>query len=571
MTRSDRAAVPCPSTRARRLGASGRAAVVALVALAVTASPRAHARQNDAAPARPKLLVMLVVDQMRGDYIDRYGGQWTGGLRRLADEGAWFREAGYPYLNTVTCAGHATIGTGSLPRTHGLALNEWWDRTAGREVTCTADPNAPLVSYGTPAKGGDSSWRLEVPTLADALRAQLDPAPRVVTVSLKARAAIMLAGHGGTAVTWMDGNDWVTSTAFADAPVPFVQRFVTANPVAAELGEVWTRALDASAYLFADDGLGERPLRGWGPTFPHPLAGDGTGTDADRWERWRRSPYSDAYLGRLAEAAIDALKLGQGPGLDYLGVSFSALDLVGHRFGPRSQEVQDMLVGLDRTVGHLLDHLDRTVGRGRYVVAFSADHGVAPIPEQMAALGLSAGRVDLRHMASRVEEVLQPWLGPGRHLAATNYTDLYFAPGVYDRLRARPDAMRAVLAAIRAEPGIWKVYRSEELQSADASAASDLLMRAAAESYVPDRSGDLLVVPRPYWILSSDATTHGSANWYDQHVPLVLMGAGVRPGQYLTRASPADVAPTLAFLAGVTLARPDGRVLSEALVLPDAR
>ncbi len=567
MTRHDGPPARDHRTRAR-LAAALTSAALALGTLAA-AAPRARQAPNDAAPARPKLLVVLVVDQMRGDYVDRYGQAWTGGLRRLVDEGAWFRQARYPYLNTVTCAGHATVGTGAFPRTHGIILNAWYDRQAGRETTCVSDPKTTLVSYGAPGetRGSDSAWRLEVPTLADVLRAELHPAPRVVTMSLKARAAIMLAGHGGTAVTWMEGNGWATSSAFADAPVPFVSRFVQANPVANELDGVWNRSLDPGAYWFADDGLGERPLPGWSRTFPHPLDGGGAGTDAERWERWRRSPFSDAWLGRLAEAAVDELKLGQGPGLDYLGVSFSALDLVGHRFGPRSQEVQDVLAGVDRTVGRLLAHLDRTVGRGRYVVALTGDHGVAPIPEQMAALGLDAGHVNTRHMKARLEAVLETWLGPGAHLADLDGTDVYFAPGVFDRLRRTPAALRAVVAAIESEPGIWKVYRSDEVRRASA-ASNDPLMHAAAESDEPARSGDLLIVPRPNWILSSEATTHGSANQYDQRVPLLLMGAGIQPGQYLTPASPADIAPTLALLAGVTLPRPDGLALREALARP---
>jgi len=559
-----------PAASRRRLAAA--LLVVASATALLGAPPVQPARETP----RPALIVVLVVDQMRADYVDRYAHQWSHGLRRLLSGGASFGQAAYPYMNTVTCAGHATIATGAYPRAHGMILNEWWDRPTGTGVACTTDPAARPVPYDAPAgaqapdAGGDSAWRLRVPTLADELRAQLSLAPRIVSFSLKARSAIMLAGHRADAVTWLDDADrWVTSTAFASGPVPFVQRFVAANPVARDFDKVWTRALDERAYLFEDAGVGERPPVGWSTTFPHPLAGDnGGGSAADQYTRWERSPFSDAYLGRLAEAAVDELGLGQGSGLDYLGVSFSALDRVGHPFGPTSHEVQDTLVGVDRTIGRLLDHLDRAVGPGRYVVALSADHGVSPIPEQMLAQGLSAGRIATREVVRQVEEVLEPWLGPGPHVAAIRYTDLYFRPGVYARLRDMPSALNAVIKAIRAMPGVWRVYRSEDMRDANAAISNDPILRAVALSHDPDRSGDLLVVPQPYWINSADAATHGTASLYDRHVPVVLYGAGIRPGEYLQPATPADIAPTLAFLAGVTLAAPDGRVLAEALDRP---
>lgn len=550
-----------------RLVGAGLAAL-AVAAVSVRGVPaRSAAQPAVSGPAGGvSLLVVLVVDQMRRDYIDRYAGQWTGGLRRLLEEGAVFRGAAFPYLNTVTCPGHATIATGTYPRTHGVPLNEWWDRAAGRLVACTEDPSAPLVGYGRAVSGGDSVAALRVPTLADELRAQLPVAPRVATVSLKARGAVMLAGRRADAVTWFDDEGvWATSQAYATAPVPFVQRFVSANPVERDLDAVWTPLLEPSRYLFDDEAPGERPPVGWTARFPHPLRGDGSpAAAAGVYQRWERSPFSDEYLARLAEASVDALELGRGPGVDFLGVSFSALDRIGHRFGPRSHEVQDALVRLDRAIGRLLDHLDRTVGRGRYVVALTADHGVAPIAEQTQATGLPAGRISGGRMAEAVNRALEPYFGPGKYVARSVYTDLYFAPGVSERLAANAEARAAVLRALETFEGIARVYRKDELASARDTL--DPLKRAAVLSYVEGRSGDLIVVPQPYFYFSSpDATTHGTAYAYDAQVPVILAGAGIRPGEYFTTVSPADVAPTLGFLVGVSLSAGEGRVLSEAI------
>ena len=387
-----------------------RVAVMTVLAVVLSVGSMAAA----SGPA-PKLVVVLVVDQMRGDYIDCYGHQWSAGLHRLISEGAWFRQAAFPYSTTVTCAGHATIGTGTLPRTHGIVGNSWFDRATGRSVACTADPAAAPLTYGDPATGAYGPARLLIPTLADEMRAQMTGPTRVVTMSMKARTAIMLAGHRGDAVTWLNpaSHGLMTSSAYAAEPVPFIAQFVKANPIKATFGKDWSLLLPPNRYAFADEAEGEGPPAYWTRTFPHAIRGKGDTPDTSYYGAWEESPYSDAYLGQMAGAAIDSMRLGQGPGTDFLGVSFSALDLVGHDFGPRSLEVQDLLAHLDWTIGVLLTHLDRTVGAGRYVVALSADHGVAPIPEQMKAHGVDAGRQGTKAAVEAVQKSLETAFGPG--------------------------------------------------------------------------------------------------------------------------------------------------------------
>lgn len=521
----------------------------------------------------PKLVVMLVVDQMRADYVERFSQQWSGGLRRLVEQGAWFRQAAYPYLNTVTCTGHATIATGSFPATHGIVLNSWWDRDSGKQVSCTDDPSARAISYGPPVEERHSAARLKLANFADELRAQLGTASRRVTFSIKPRSAIMLAGHRADAVTWFDDRTgaWVTSSAYANSPVPFVAQFVKAHPVDADFGKLWNRSLPEGAYLFREATVGSTSPAGLNRTFPHVLKGASDKPDAIFYRRWAASPFSDAYLGQLAEAAVDSLGLGQGPATDFLGISFSALDSVGHALGPSSQEVQDTLIRLDGVIGALLAHLDRVVGPDNYVVAFTSDHGVAPIPEEVARLGLDAGRIVTQDVAERIEKALEPRLGPGKHVSRMVYTDLYFAPGIYGKLLADPAALQAALNAILEVPGVWQVFRSDQL--VDRRFTDDRVLRAAALSYSPGRSGDLIVVPKPYWFFvepsrevpSGPATTHGTAHLYDARVPVILMGRGIKPGQYVEPVTPADIAPTLAFLSGITLAETDGRILASAL------
>jgi predicted AlkP superfamily pyrophosphatase or phosphodiesterase len=521
--------------------------IVIAAALATSLAPLLQGQP--AAP--PKLAVILVVDQMRADFVDRFQDEWTGGLKRMITQGAWFSETAYPYLTTVTCAGHATISTGSFPHTHGIFQNGWWDRDTKKQVLCNEDARVKDVLYGASVPSGDSAYRLQVPSFADVMRSQRKA--HVVSLSLKDRSAIMLAGHGGDAVTWLSGtmDGWVTSPVYSEAPVPAVKAFIDANPMSADFGKTWAKMLPASAYSGPDDAAGEAPPSGWTRSFPHELKGASGVPDASFFTQWQRSPLADAYLGRFAAALVKGLQLGTHETTDVLAVSFSTPDMVGHAFGPRSHEVEDLFANLDRTIGTLFDELDAQVGKGRWVAALSSDHGVTPIPEQLVAEGKDAGRISGGAIIDAVNQALMPMLGQGRHVTALSTNDLYFEPGVYDKVRRTPGAISAALAAVAARPGVAHVFRSEDVR--DASKAKDPLLRAAALSYFPGRSGDLIIVGKPGWMISSAGTTHGSANADDQRVPLLFLGYGVKPGRYRQPTTPADLAPTLAAITGVSL------------------
>ena len=557
-----------------------RIAIAGVLAVLATAVAVCGQTQQKAAskplvrPARPKLVVMIVVDQMRADYVDKFRGQWTSGLERLVEQGAWFRAAAYPYAATSTCVGHATISTGAFPSSHGMISNAWWDRDAQKMVTCTSEPNEKNVAYGGGStKGGDSAWRMQLPAYAEELKFQTGGATRVVTFSLKARAAITMAGHQGDAATWFDdaSGAWVTSTSYGT--MPFIEEFVKKHPVAEDYGKTWSLSLPATSYLYEDKTAGALPPDGWSNSFPHPLHGKegSTAAEAAFYHQWLTSPFAETYLTKLALAAVDSLGLGKNGTTDFLGVSYSSVDSVGHAFGPRSREIQDMLVRLDKDLGELFAHLDQKVGRANYVVAFSADHGVVPIPEEMQKMGVDAGVLHLVDLKDRLEKALEPFNYSKPAISRITGRDIYFSQGIYGQLRQDPAAMRAVVDAALTTPGVFAVYRAEDLTGGSKSVFET---RTAMElSYFAGRSGDLFVVPKPYWLLDGTAvgktrayaTGHGTPYNYDQHVPIILMGYGIEPGEYFAPVTPADIAPTLASLTGVTLATRDGRVLSEAL------
>jgi hypothetical protein len=418
---------------------------------------------------------------------------------------------------------------------------------------------------------------MRVPAFADELRFQTGGATRVVAFSLKARSAITMAGHKADAVTWFDHGSWLSSTAFGS--MPFIEEFVKARPMKADYKKAWELSLSKSAYFYDEKAFGAAPAEGWGFTFPHVLSGKAGSEQPDDafYDEWEMSPFADTYLTRLAENAVDQLGLGKGGGTDFLAVGYSSPDHVGHAFGPRSWEIQDILIRLDKDLGEFFAHLDAKVGRGNYVVALSADHGVAPVPEEMQKAGEDAGRLHVPEVQERIEKALEPFGYAKPAVARISSSDVYFSTGTYDKLKTDPAAMRAVLDAVRSVAGIAGVYRAEELQGRPAE--QDPIRMAEANGYFEGRSGDLFFVPKPYWLVTPRladkkreyGTGHGTPYNYDQHVPVLLMGWGIEHGEYFAPTTPADIAPTLATLCGVTLATRDGRVLAEALKRPAAQ
>jgi predicted AlkP superfamily pyrophosphatase or phosphodiesterase len=549
-----------------------------------SAAHQTSTREASRDSSKPKLVVILVVDQMRGDYIDKFQQQWTGGLKRLVNEGAWFHEAAYPYGATETCVGHSTISTGAFPASHGMIGNEWWDREQQKDVTCTADASVKNLAYdgtvagsnsaggtsgATPSAPGDSAVKMQIPAFAEELKFQAGVGTRVVAMSLKARAAITLAGHQADSVTWWDGATglWQTSSAYPQAP--FVAEFVKSHPVTADYGKTWTPLLPESAYLYDKTAVNPGPPANYGATFPHTLRG---GPEFAFFSQWAGSPYAETYLAHMAEDAVDKLQLGRGPGIDFLSVSFSSVDYVGHAFGPRSWEIQDELARLDRDLAEFFTYLDKNVGRGKYVVAFSSDHGVAPVPEDLRKTGVDAGRLNLDQVRSRIDQALEPFHYGKASVSKIDGANVYFTPDTYAKVKSDAHALQAAIEAVQGTPGVAHVYQAEELE--DRPATRDLFRTAEGAGFFKGRSGDLIIVPKAYWIWDYSApgkpgrgggTSHGTPYYYDQRVPVILMGAGIRHGKFYERATPADIAPTLATLCGITLATQDGRTLREAL------
>ncbi|HEY6509685.1 MAG TPA: alkaline phosphatase family protein, partial [Vicinamibacterales bacterium] len=508
----------------------------------------------------PRLVVMLVIDQFRADYVTMYGDAWTGGLKEILTKGASFTEAAYPYAVTKTCPGHATIATGMLPSVHGMIDNLWYDKAAHEFFDCTDDHTVHALPFGgMPSEEQHSAKWLMVPNFADELKRQLGGRPRVASMSLKARAAIGLGGHGGanTTIVWKDETSvtFLTSDAFTKKASEHVDSYVRAHPITPESIMTWERMRPAAVYKGPDQAPGEPNGR---QTFPHlfdwPVRL--SNTTADLMDSWDNTPLPDEYLGGLAEHLVDRERLGQRQTTDLLGVSFSELDLVGHDFGPRSHEVQDVLLRVDAVIGKLLAVLDARVGRDKYVLAFSSDHGAAMLPEQSfpapaggrgPAAGGVTGRLTSANIANAVEAALDKQFGRGSYVEALATPYLYFRPGVLEKVRANPSAIQAVEAAAMGVRGVAKVYWSADIAST--AATSDATLSAYRKSYFPGRSGDVAFVFERNWV-NTAGTNHGTPHDYDQRVPLAFLGAGIAAGQHAVAASPLDIVPTLGVLTG---------------------
>jgi predicted AlkP superfamily pyrophosphatase or phosphodiesterase len=338
-----------------------------------------------------------------------------------------------------------------------------------------------------------------------------------------------------------------------------VKAFLTANPYQRDLDAVWTLRDPATAYRSRDAGLGERPPAGWTALFPHQLRG-AQGADGQFATQWQRSPFVNAYLGRMALALSDALELGRRGTTDFLGISFTGTDRVGHAFGPDSREYEDVAARLDDVLGDLITTLDAKVGRARYVLALTADHGVTSVP----SIASGTCRVVNEEVRERIEETLSSRYGPGQggtHVESSVWGGYVLRPATRTRLASDPSTVRAVQEAVGAIPGVARLIYTPTI----ALDARDPLIRMAALSGANTRRGEFLLAVAKDWTYSTrnagDAVHHNTGQEYNQRVPLLFLGGGIRAGVYSGEVSPVDIAPTLAALAGISMPTAEGRVL----------
>ncbi|MGE3806414.1 MAG: alkaline phosphatase family protein [Gemmataceae bacterium] len=521
-------------------------------------------------PPHARLVVLVYFDQFRGDYLGRWGTEFSeGGFKRLMTDGAWFQNCHYPYAYTVTAAGHASVATGCPPADHGVVGNDWYERSAGKSVNCVGSDRHEQVPSRTNAgadddekkgdRGGVSPERLLKPTIADAIKRGTGGKAKVVALSLKNRGAALPGGKLPDACYWMDGTGlFVTSTYYPNGAHAWVTEFNKGKPADEWRGKTWNRLrddLDYTKLSGPDDAPGEsKGVSGQGRVFPHPFEPTDPKARSAYLSAVYASPFGNELLLKLAEKAITAEGLGADDTPDLLSMSFSSNDAVGHAWGPDSQEVLDVTLRSDRIVKRLLDVLDTNVGKGKYLLVMTADHGVCPLPEVSRKQGKDAARVQPTTTAKIEAFLVEKYgKGMGKWVEAISGPWVYLNPKALKATGVKQTDVEGSLAEwLAKQEGVQAAYTRTALTAG--IPVTDATGQMVARSFRPERCGDVYMLLKPYYLSSATfgtGTTHGTPWPYDTHVPLVVYGTGIRPGVRKERVSPLSVAAILARAAGI--------------------
>lgn len=492
----------------------------------------------------PRLVVVIVIDLMRADYLQRFrSGFGPGGFNRLLTEGAVFANCHYEHDATETAPGHSVLSTGSYPHESGIIGNGWYDRSRRQVVAAVADESYPLV--GGAGRAGASPRALQGDTLGDQLR-QARRGSRVVAVSWKERSAILLAGKNPDAAFWFDNNagGFVTSTYYMPSLPSWVEQFNRDHRIESYRGREW------------------KPLRG--DAFRRRLEMPAGSQDpATFWSDLAATPFAVEMQFGLAQAAIEAYRLGEDASPDILWIGLSSTDYLGHQLEPDSPEIEDMFLRIDRQLAEFFRFLRRRLGEAGVLVTLSSDHGVASLPERTEGAHLGGARLDRTQLRQGIEDELASRWG------AEEWIEAYVPPGLYlnhEPIRRRglslEEVARAAGEAARKQAGVIGYYTAAQLAVAD----PDPVQRLFARGYYPGRSGDVVLRYAPFVTQGASGATNGSGYSYDRHVPLLLWGRPFRRGTFSDSVSPADLAPTLAAVLQIpSPALATGRVLSQAL------
>jgi predicted AlkP superfamily pyrophosphatase or phosphodiesterase len=485
-----------------------------------------------AAPHKPKLVLAIVVDQFRYDYLTRFRSDYALGFDILLKMGAVFTSASLEHFPTVTALGHSAFLTGATPSESGIIGNEWYAREEHRTVTSVSDPQTALLG----ATGeGSSPHRLLVDTVGDELKIANAGKTRIIGISLKDRAAILPAGHMANGAYWFDndtGNFVSSSYYFTDLP-SWVKDFNASRAADKFAGSTWlTRTMPSDLKLL----------------YPALAA----------------SPFGNELIEAFAERALQSEQLGRHEVPDILVISFSSNDYVGHQVGPDAPEVRDMSIRTDKLLGDLFQAVDRQVGMANVLVVLTADHGVAPVPEVNMARKMPGGRIPSDTFTHAVERALNNRYGEDKWVLNSAEGNVYLDQPLIAEKKLDPSEVEQVAArALMAVPHVFRVYTRQQLLSGN---ASDPVGRRVLNGFYARRSADLEVLLEPFWLFSENGTSHGTPFGYDTHVPLIFMGAGIRAGVYQRPVALNDVAPTLAAILEIEPpAGSVGRVLPEIL------
>ena len=528
--------------------------VVIVLIFILTSTPAAWASAYN---AHPKLVVVIIIDQFRGDYLERYRGLFgEGGFRLLLDHGATFTDCNYDYANTRTAPGHATLFTGAYSNGHGIVANEWWDQKKKKMVTSVEDSDTKLVGSAADqakddnGKPGASPHNLLADTLGDELKLATQGKARVFSVSLKDRAAVLPGGFAADAAYWIDPKSgaWITSTYYRNDLPKWAQDFNSANRAGKYWDRDWKNAngdvLRSTAHRKGKDG-----------------------SDAGFYEVVGSTPFANEYELEFAKELVVYESLGTGQATDLLAISLSPNDILGHQVGPDSPEMAAMALALDRELADFFNFLGHQIGLADLWIALSADHGVSTLPDAAKKLRVPAANLDARKLEAPINSALSAKFSHTAAYIKLDYPDAWLDQDAFANAHVKEhDAETAVGEAMK-QVGFRDYFTKSQLAAGEAPDTA--LGRKFLHSYSPEGGWYVLGVPEIYTVGPSKGTDHASPYTYDTHVPLAFYGLPFHAGTYRTHAEPVDLVVTFASLLGINApTHAVGRVLTEALAEP---
>jgi predicted AlkP superfamily pyrophosphatase or phosphodiesterase len=498
--------------------------------------------------SRPKLVVGIIVDQMRWDYLYRYYDRYApnGGFRRLINNGFSCEQTMIPYTPTITACGHTSIYTGSVPAIHGITGNDWFDYNANDYQYCTTDTAYKTIG-STSAQGKMSPRQLLVTTISDELRLATNFRSKVIGIALKDRGAILPAGHSANAAFWYDNSvgDWISSSYYLQDLPKWQKDFNARKLVDKYYSQDWTTLYPLNTY--AQSAINPRG-------FNHPLK-QYTGKN---YSVIAATPFGNTLTVEMAKAAIAGEQLGAGSETDLLAISFSSPDYIGHAYGPNSVEAEDGFLRLDKDLGDLLNFLDEKIGKGQYLLFLSADHGAANSPAFLKEHHIPSGNFDNEKVSNSINELLKTKTNtPDLVLGIINY-QLYLDRKLIKSAGLNSDSIQSwVIGALIQDSAVERAIPLEHLASVTLNST---IKNAFLNGYYPTRSGDIQILFKPQWLdgFLRGGSTHGVWNPYDAHIPLLWYGWNIAPGKTFRPVQMTDIAPTLAALLHIQM--PSGSI-----------
>ncbi|SDE25407.1 alkaline phosphatase PafA [Pedobacter soli] len=514
----------------------------------------ATAKAFPAEVARPKLVVGLVVDQMRWDYLYRYYNRYTnGGFKRLVNEGFSVENTFIPYTPTYTACGHTCIYTGSVPAVHGIIGNDWYDPQTKKNVYCTEDSTVTTVGSTPSSEGNMSPKNMLTTTITDELRLATNFKGKVIGISLKDRGSILPAGHAANAAYWYQGStgNWITSSYYMKEVPTWIADYNKLKLANKFYAKNWETLYPINTYV--NSTADAKAYEGKNNTFPHQL----TQNIDKNYDAIRSTPYGNTITLDLAKLAILSEDLGQDNITDFLAVSCSSTDYVGHAYGPNSIEAEDTYLRLDKDIEEFFNYLDKKVGKGKYTVFLTADHGAAHVPGFMKENKMPSGVVSDRDIANKLNAYLNDKFKVNNVVLSSMNNQIIFDHDKTAKGNVSFDVIKS--ASVEFLKTLDGFQNAVDISRISQSTLQEIQKKMITNGYNARRSGDIYYVLEPNWFNGgSTGTTHGSWNPYDSHIPLVFMGWGIKSGATNTTHYMTDIAPTLAALLHIQM--PNGTV-----------